>query len=315
MGEYTGRATRGIALDLTWGTLFLVITIIFLILGYYSGGYDPAILILIIFMGSLVVWLFYHLYFAIAPKKLVVNDIGIFLYSQNRLVKKIYWNEVRRVVSSSLSGKYPRVGFSVVGEGKRVININDRDVLGPEKTLRKAFLEITKIAAEKGIIIDDFLGWAPGMIGGVEEINLEELKGKWYKVDHITAKTWLEMSMGIVMVGGIIIALDSLLSFGYGDKILFIGITILSMGVLILVSGIYAAMYFPDEVYFDEYEIKMRSSIGKGTKVPWYKVKKVSCVEETGLTTICDIWNNCYSAKLDEKICKALKIAFKRHKG
>ena len=64
------------------------------------------------------------------------------------------------------------------------MSINDRDVLGPVEVLKKAFKEVAMIASQKEIPIDDFLGWAPGIVGGLEEVNPDKLKGMWYKVHH-----------------------------------------------------------------------------------------------------------------------------------
>ena len=313
MSEYTGRATRGITVNLVWGVTFLAIAILFTILMiFYTEKPNVFQVFLTIFLWFFSALMFIFLHSAMTTKKLVVNDIGIFLYSGNRLMKKIYWNEVKAIASTSLPGKYPRTGFVIIGN--KSLNINDRDVLGPVDTLKKAFREIAEIAAKKGIPIDDFLGWAPSIVGGLEEVNPDDLKGRWHKVHHANYRKMIGSIAGIIITGILITSSGYFISTEYRSVILLVGGIILISGILLFIGMIYATMYFPDEIYFDDSGIKTKSLRGKIREIPWYRIRNVACVEETGVATICDISLNCIIARVDSKVCKALKIMFKKHK-
>ena len=117
MGEYTGKATRGIIINLVWGITFLALAILFTILTiFYTEKPNALRVSLTIIPWLLSSMIFVFLHSAITPKKLVINNIGIFLYSRNRLIKKMYWDDVKAIASTSLSGKYPRTGFVIRGE-------------------------------------------------------------------------------------------------------------------------------------------------------------------------------------------------------
>ena len=309
MGEYTGRATFGILLDATWGGLFLSLTILLLLsvhewsIGTYA---------FITFTGTFTAVLFVHLYFAVLPKKLVINEMGVFLYRGKRLWKKEYWSDIKRIVSSAFPGKYPRVGFAIYGNG--VLEVNNRDVLGPKEVLKKAFREIAEIASDKNIVIDDGLGWAPGIVGGLEEVDVQDYAQRWYKTKKINTKIWVYLSI-FLFIGGLLAVSLALILPELAGTSLILGVLFILFGILIAVSAVYEIMYYPDEIYFDDAGIKTKSPSGKVREIPWYIVRNVACVERTGLVTICDILRNCITAKVDPKVCKALKIMFRRHKN
>ncbi len=118
MGVYSGKATRGVMLDLIWGTVILMISILLTFL--LCDNLNLLNILFLTYFWGLTIALFYHLHLAITEKRLEINEMGVFLYSKNRLIKKMYWNDVASVGTSFLGGKYPRIGFSLPIEMERL---------------------------------------------------------------------------------------------------------------------------------------------------------------------------------------------------
>ena len=311
MGEYTGRATCGIFVDSVWSAFFLFILLIFV---FVVGLSNILSLISVLVSSAVLTYLLTHLFYAAIPKKIVINDVGIFLYRGKKLIKKEYWKDIKNVISGGVGGWYPSSGFVIVGKEK--ININDGDFLGPKDVLKKAFIEVAEIASKMGIEVMDYWGWATNLFEREEEITSEKYIGKWHKAKG-NDKSMILNAIILALIG---VALSYIgitaPHIPCRDIITYSGEIMTVVFFTIFFLTIYSSKFTPIAIYFDNNEIRLKFLITKEKRIPIDKVREIRCFEGTGLTTICVYFNSCYSANFnDKKICKALKIAFKRHKG
>ncbi len=309
MGEYTGRATGGIGMDIIWGVIAFIGTFVTFLAINKSDLLQLLFLLFFCFVsGILIIHLFF---FALVRKKLVVNDKGVFLYRGKKIAKKEYWKDIKRIASMSFGiPQYSGNGFII--QGKRKIVVNDRDTIDPMEILQTAFKEIAVYAIGKGIKVEDCLGWARDIAKWNEKP--EEYMGKWYRVKGRNKK-WV-YTMGIFTVIGISL---SFLGFGvfqipYGNLILYAGIIIGIFSLIMFLIAIYAIQVVPIAIYFDDNGIKMRFISEEESRIPISHIRNVRCFECSGYITICTNKQKCYSGNVDKDLCKALEIFFKKHK-
>ncbi len=297
MGEYRGRAKKGMFLDILWLSVLLPILFLLLFLPHGSG---VIYYISLGFFGFFPIFLFIHLYGAIREKRLVVNDAGVFLYVGKKLRKKEYWNDIKMVASSYFPGKYPRTGFFVIGNKK--LDINDRDVFGPVDILKEAFIEIASMAAERGIDVDDPLGWAPG-IGNIKKIEPEDYQGKWHRVNLKNYLSGIYLMVVLTLIGAIIIMIGIFL---HSDFLLTSGVTIFIISLIFL--AIVLVLYFisPTEIYFDKNGLRMRFR-KKEKKFQWFELSGVQCLGNMGTTLLMLKSGKSYRVTLEKNTCQALK--------
>lgn len=297
MGEYRGRAKKGMFLDILWLSILLSIFILLLFLPHRSGA---IYYISLGFFGLFTIFLFIHLCGATREKRLVVNDAGVFLYIGKKLRKKEYWNDIRMVASSYFPGKYPRTGFFVIGNKK--LDVNDRDVLGPVDTLKEAFIEIARMAAERGIDVDDPMGWAPG-IGNIKKIVPEDYQGKWYKVNLKNYLSGIYLMVILTLIGAIIITIGIFL---HSDFLLISGVT--AFVIFLIFLAIVLALYFtsPQEIYFDKKGLRVRLR-KKEKKFQWFEFSGVQCLGNMGTTLLTLKSGKSYRITLEKNTCQAIK--------
>ncbi len=302
MGEYTGRAKYGVVLDLAWGGTFLFTTLIFV---FVVGKFEGLLLVGTLVSVGITIALFSHLIFSLIPKKLVINDVGIFLYEGRRLIKKEYWNDVKKVVSYGTGGRYPRSGFIIYGRKKMDINANS--TLGPEGTLKNAFREIVQIAKNMGISIEDHWGWASDIANKEENIVPEEYMGQWHRVKR-DDKSWLLGTGVLAMVSILIMYLwVNILHLPYSYSVTLGGWTMAAVFIFLFLLGLYMSKFTPTMLYFDENSVRLRFLIGKEKEILWRQIKEVRCFEGTGIVTICLYGSTCYSGVFGDEICRAIK--------
>ena len=307
MGEYESRATCGMFVDALWGSAFLFATIIFL---FVVRKFEGLALIGLLFSASITIALFSHFIIASIPKRVVINDVGIFIYRKDKLLKKIYWNDVNKIVSSGIGGRYPRAGITIYG--KEMVNINDRSVIGPRKILKEMFREMASIAFKMGIKVEDYWGWASDIIKEEEIINPENFMGRWY-YSKSSDKDWL-ITTGIVASLGILVAYLWTYILPYNYILVLGGAITAATSLFLFLLGIYGSLFTPTMIYFDKNSVKMRFLIGKEMRIPLWQIKDVRCFEGTGIISVCLHGNKCYSAKLSDNFCKALKSVIKNHR-
>ena len=297
MGEYRGRAKKGMALDLTGGSFLLILTITLLAV---KPKNEIIYFISIVFSASLSTFLFVHLYSAIREKRLVVNDIGIFLYVGKRVTKKEYWNDIKQISSSSFPGKYPRIGFMIFG--KKKMDINDRDVMGPASMLREAFIEIAKMAAEREIDIDDPLGWATG-IGNIHAVNPENYEGIWYKnnLNNYREGMYLILVFLFAGIGSIIAGI-----YMKNEILIISGATIAFITSLFLVLLLFLYLKAPRALYMEDEGIKIKF-VKEEKGYTWFDFKGVECLGNMGGVRLTTKQGKYYVLYLKRGVCDAIK--------
>ncbi len=187
------------------------------------------------------------------------------------------------------------------------MNINDRDVIGPESILKEAFKEVASIAAKKGIEIDDPLGWTPpGVVGGLEIVDPSRYKGKIHRSKSKRKNTFLTLSFIILFfVVGV-----SMYFMSLEENFRVAGIIISLISLLFLIIEISYYFSMPDALYFDDEKIVIFYPFGKKEVVWWREVANISCVERTGRTTIVRkmmFFSKSYVLDLTPDLCKSLK--------
>ena len=114
-----------------------------------------AILIIISIINT-----FYLFFDCFKTKKITIDYYSINLYSNNKLTKNIFWNEISLIENQHHIGIGPNYSISILDKKHKIL-LFLTDYNGPnQKNMIIFFLKINKIALKhSNIIIKDKLNW------------------------------------------------------------------------------------------------------------------------------------------------------------